>query len=208
MNTVGLPKRVSFEIGPYFPTLSWSHFSPVFVLMARSRSMLWPTMGIPNDPGGSFLDDPLLLLQLNRKRTGRRKRRRVIKTFIVVGVEYDDFRVLVLHGLVLLLLTHNALGIDELEAAEFEVMSLIVLGWKVDASKENVTKDLRISCVFISSISVLELFSGSAPQATNETKAHTPSKGESEGFQKGKAPRPKAYYTQQARPGFSVQRQP
>lgn len=44
--------------------------------------------------------------------------------------------------------------------------------------------------------------------ATNETKAHTPSKGESEGFQKGKASLPKAYYTQQARPGFSMRRQP
>lgn len=57
----------------------------------------------------------------------------------MVPEEYDDFRAWVLHGLVLLFLTHNALGIDELEVAEFEVMSLIVLGWKVDASKEIVT---------------------------------------------------------------------
>lgn len=62
MHTVGLPKKVSFEIGPYFLTLSWTHFSPVFVLMAQSMPKLWPIVRIPSDPGGNFLDDPLLLL--------------------------------------------------------------------------------------------------------------------------------------------------
>jgi len=57
--------------------------------------------------------------------------------------EYEDFRAWVLHGSALLFPTQNALGVDELkEAAEFEVMNLIVLVWKVDESKEKVT--LRI----------------------------------------------------------------
>lgn len=62
MKTVGLPKRLSFEIGPYFLALPEIHFSAVLALMAQRKLRLWPTTGMPNDPGGILFDDLRRLL--------------------------------------------------------------------------------------------------------------------------------------------------
>ena len=63
MKAVGLPKSHSFEIGPYFVILCCSHLSAVLERKARRRSMLWPTMGIPSEPGGCLFDDLLPLVK-------------------------------------------------------------------------------------------------------------------------------------------------
>lgn len=74
MNTVGLPKRLNFDMGPYFLILCSSHFSAVFDLMAPRRPRLWPIMGMPSEPGGSLFDD---LLLVRRRKAGRRKRKKM-----------------------------------------------------------------------------------------------------------------------------------
>jgi len=79
MKTVGLPKRVSIDIEPYFCILSRSHFSAVLVLIALRSCRLWPIMGIPSEPGGSFLDD---FLPLIRRKMGKRTIKMVKSGFI------------------------------------------------------------------------------------------------------------------------------
>ncbi|GMP65379.1 hypothetical protein CsSME_00026199 [Camellia sinensis var. sinensis] len=82
MKTVGLPNRLSFEIGPYFLTLSSSHCLAVLAFITWRRVRLWPMMGSPRDPGGSFCDD--LVFFTRRKKMGmRNSRRRVRKGFMV-----------------------------------------------------------------------------------------------------------------------------
>ena len=68
IKTVGLPKRLSFDIGPYFVILCWSHFSAVLARLAPRRLRLWPIKGIPSEPGGSLFDD--LLPFVRRKKMG------------------------------------------------------------------------------------------------------------------------------------------
>lgn len=80
MNTVCLPKRISFDIGPYFLILASSHFSAVLARMARRRPMLWPIKGIPSDPGGNLFDD--LLPHDRRRKMGVRKRKIARKIFM------------------------------------------------------------------------------------------------------------------------------
>lgn len=80
---MGFPKRLSFEIGPYFLALSSSHFSAVLAFIALRRPRLWPIMGNPNDPGGILCDD-LFPLLLRRRKMGRRKMERIKKIFICV----------------------------------------------------------------------------------------------------------------------------
>lgn len=73
MKTVGLPKRLTFDMGPYFIILSSSHFSAVLALIARRRIRLWPIIGSPSEPGGNLFDDLLL----------RRKKMEIEKTKMV-----------------------------------------------------------------------------------------------------------------------------
>lgn len=68
IKTFGLPKRLSFDIGPYFVILCWSHFSAVLARLAPRRLRLWPIKGIPSEPGGSLFDD--LLPFVRRKKMG------------------------------------------------------------------------------------------------------------------------------------------
>ncbi|POO00377.1 hypothetical protein TorRG33x02_037900 [Trema orientale] len=79
--TVGLPKRVSFEIGPYLLILSSSHFSAVLALIALRKLRLWPIIGIPSEPGGSFFVDLLLLIK--RRNMGIRSMREVNRLLMV-----------------------------------------------------------------------------------------------------------------------------
>lgn len=81
MKTVGLSKRLILDIGPYFFALSSSHLSAVLALIAQRRLRLWPTRGIPSDPGGSLLDHLFLLLR--RKAIGRTIKTRERKKFMV-----------------------------------------------------------------------------------------------------------------------------
>lgn len=80
MKTVGFPNRVSFETGPYFAILLSSHSSAVLVRMARRRPRLSPIKGIPSDPGGSFLEDFLLLTRKRKMVMSRKKM--TIMTFV------------------------------------------------------------------------------------------------------------------------------
>lgn len=57
MKTVGFPKRLSLETGPYFLSLSSDHASAILARIALRRPRLWPTKGSPSDPGGSSSDD-------------------------------------------------------------------------------------------------------------------------------------------------------
>uniref|UniRef100_A0A2P2PSX4 Uncharacterized protein n=1 Tax=Rhizophora mucronata TaxID=61149 RepID=A0A2P2PSX4_RHIMU len=74
MNTVLYPTKLSFEIGPYFFILFFNHSSAVFLRMALWRANVWPIMGKPKDPGGSFLGFSFLFRRTSRT-SGRRKRR-------------------------------------------------------------------------------------------------------------------------------------
>lgn len=73
--TVGLPKRVSLDMGPNFLILLLIHCSPVFVRMAQRRPRLWPMIGIPRDPGGSLFDGFLVLVRrwMVMRRNARRR---------------------------------------------------------------------------------------------------------------------------------------
>ena len=82
--TVGVPKRLSLDTAPYFWILLWSHFSPVFFLRACKKLKLWPMMGMPREPGGSFWDTPLLSLRKSMMKIGRRKINRRLKIDIAV----------------------------------------------------------------------------------------------------------------------------
>lgn len=55
MKTVGLPKRLIFETGPYFAILCWSHVSAVLARIARRRARLWLIKGIQMSPEEPFL---------------------------------------------------------------------------------------------------------------------------------------------------------
>ena len=81
IKTVGLPKRLSFDIGPYFLILCSGHFSAVLARMALRRPRLWPIKGIPSKPGGSLFDD--LLPFLRRKKMGMRNREIARKIFMI-----------------------------------------------------------------------------------------------------------------------------
>ena len=85
MKTVGLPNRLSFDIGPYFIILSSSHFSAVLARIARRRPRLWPMIGIPSEPGATLFDDSVLLI--SRSRTGIRKRKRASRIFMIKKAE-------------------------------------------------------------------------------------------------------------------------
>lgn len=82
MKTVGLPKRLSFETGPYFSILCCSHFSAVLARMARRRPRLWPIMGSPNEPGGTLFGDLFLLAK--RSKMGMRRRKTVKKRVFMI----------------------------------------------------------------------------------------------------------------------------
>lgn len=79
--TVGLPKRLSFDIGSYFVILCSSHFSAVLARMALRRPRLWPIKGIPSEPGGNLFDD--LLPFVRRKKMGMRNREMARKIFMI-----------------------------------------------------------------------------------------------------------------------------
>jgi len=61
-NTVDAPNSDSLDTGPYRPTQSRSHRSPVLLRIARSRPRLCPITGRPSDPGGSFAGNGFLVL--------------------------------------------------------------------------------------------------------------------------------------------------
>lgn len=107
MNTVGLPNRFSFDMGPYLLTLSWIHCSAVFARIARRRSKLWPIMGIPIEPGGTVVVDEeyvVFLVLLRKIRIGMRKTRaakRILSIVIMLGLLVWNLRRMMVLALLL-----------------------------------------------------------------------------------------------------------